>query len=207
VIPRGRSLGQTFMSPPEDRLDYSRSEMEQLLVVMLAGRSAEKLIYQETSAGAQQDLEQATSLARRMVTAWGMSERLGPVSFKLSDDDPFLGREMHQARQFSEHTLEVIDEEITKILRTASQQADELLEKQREKLESITRALIEKEELDHLELVALIGPASQSQKPFQYDEANPTTDATANPQPAAADTSGSVPSGSLDNSSSTAGHA
>jgi cell division protease FtsH len=169
VIPRGRSLGQTFMSPNEDRLDYSRSEMEQLLVVMLAGRSAEKLIYNETSAGAQQDLEQATSLARRMVTAWGMSERLGPVSFKLSDDDPFLGREMHQARQFSEHTLEVIDEEITKILRTASDQADKLLGDARDKLEAITRALIEQEELDHQELVALIGPASQTTKPFQFD--------------------------------------
>lgn len=169
VIPRGRSLGQTFMSPAEDRLDYSRTEMEQLLVVMLGGRSAEKIIYKEMSAGAQQDLEQATSLARRMVTAWGMSERLGPVSFKLSDDDPFLGREMHQARQFSEHTLEVIDEEITKILRTASDQADKLLESEREKLEAITRALIEKEELDHHELVALIGPSAQTNKPFLLD--------------------------------------
>jgi cell division protease FtsH len=169
VIPRGRSLGQTFMSPAEDRLDYSRSEMEQLLVVMLAGRSAEKIVYKEMSAGAQQDLEQATSLARRMVTAWGMSERLGPVSFKLSDEDPFLGREMHQARQFSEHTLEVIDDEITKILRTASEQADQLLEREREKLEAITRALIEQEELDHHELVALIGPAAQTNKPFLLD--------------------------------------
>jgi cell division protease FtsH len=169
VIPRGRSLGQTFMSPAEDRLDYSRSEMEQLLVVMLAGRSAEKLVYKEMSAGAQQDLEQATSLARRMVTAWGMSERLGPVSFKLSDDDPFLGREMHQARQFSEHTLEVIDEEITKILRAASEQADQLLESEREKLEAITRGLIEKEELDHHELVALIGTSAQTNKPFLLD--------------------------------------
>jgi cell division protease FtsH len=140
--------------------------MEQLLVVMLAGRSAEKLIYREMSAGAQQDLEQATSLARRMVTAWGMSERLGPVSFKLSDDDPFLGREMHQARQFSEHTLEVIDEEITKILVNASEQADKLLESEREKLEAITRGLIEKEELDHHELVELIGPSAQTNKPF-----------------------------------------
>ncbi|MBL8890875.1 MAG: ATP-dependent zinc metalloprotease FtsH [Planctomycetaceae bacterium] len=166
VIPRGRSLGQTFMSPAEDRLDYSRSEMEQLLVVMLAGRSAEKLVYKEMSAGAQQDLEQATSLARRMVTAWGMSEKLGPVSFKLSDDDPFLGREMHQARQFSEHTLEVIDEEITKILRTASDSADKLLESEKDKLEAITRALIEKEELDHHELVELIGPSAQTNKPF-----------------------------------------
>jgi cell division protease FtsH len=152
--------------------------MEQLLVVMLAGRSAEKLVYQETSAGAQQDLEQATSLARRMVTAWGMSERLGPVSFKLSDDDPFLGREMHQARQFSEHTLEVIDEEITKILRTASDQADTLLGDARDKLEAITRALIEKEELDHQELVALIGPASQTVKPFQFDHDPPITAST-----------------------------
>lgn len=187
VIPRGRSLGQTFMSPPEDRLDYSRSEMEQLLVVMLAGRSAEKLVYNETSAGAQQDLEQATSLARRMVTAWGMSDRLGPVSFKLSDDDPFLGREMHQARQFSEHTLEVIDEEITKILRTASSEADDLLNKEKEKLEAITRALIAQEELDHRELVALIGPAAQTNSPFLFDA---ESEGTAGPNTTTATTDG-----------------
>ncbi len=162
IIPRGRSLGQTFMTPPEDRLDYSRSEMEQLLVVMLGGRSAEKLIYNETSAGAQNDLEQATSLARRMVSMWGMSEKLGPVSFKLSDEDPFLGREMHQARLFSEHTMEVIDEEITKILCAASVRADELLAGQREKLEIITRSLVEHEELDRMQLEALIGPAAQT---------------------------------------------
>lgn len=161
IIPRGRSLGQTFMSPPEDRLDYSRPEMEQLLVVMLGGRAAENIIYHETSAGAQNDLEQATSLARKMVTLWGMSERLGPVSFKLSDDDPFLGREMHQARQFSEHTMEVIDEEITKILREASQRANEILDANKDKLESITRALVEKEELDRNDLIDLIGPAAQ----------------------------------------------
>ena len=118
-----------------------------------------------------------------MVTAWGMSDRLGPVSFKLSDDDPFLGREMHQARQFSEHTVEVIDEEITKILRTASSEADDLLNKEKEKLEAITRALIAQEELDHRELVALIGPAAQTNSPFLFDAesegtAGPNTTAT-----------------------------
>lgn len=170
IIPRGRSLGQTFMNPPEDRLDYSRPEMEQLLIVMLGGRSAENIIYGETSAGAQNDLEQATSLARKMVTLWGMSERLGPVSFKLSDDDPFLGREMHQARQFSEHTMEVIDEEITKILREASRRADEILESNKDKLEIITRGLVEKEELDRIDLIDLIGPAAQPEpKPDEPD--------------------------------------
>lgn len=161
VIPRGQSLGQTFMVPPEDRLDYAKTDMEQLLVVMLAGRAAEQIIYEEASAGAQQDLEQATGLARRMVTQWGMSQRLGPVSFKMSDEDPFLGREMHQSRQFSEHTLEVIDEEITLILSAASEHAKKLLTENADKMEAITRGLVEHEELDRIELEKLIGPAAQ----------------------------------------------
>lgn len=196
IIPRGRSLGQTFMSPPEDRLDYSKSEMEQLLVVMLGGRSAEKIIYNETSAGAQNDLEQATSLARRMVTLWGMSEKLGPVSFKLSDDDPFLGREMHQARQFSEHTMEVIDEEITKILRSASDRADELLANEREKLEILMVALVEHEELDNVHLETLIGPSAQPKEPVSVPSSNGKADhqVDASPSQPAADHGDAKPS-------------
>jgi len=96
-----------------------------------------------------------------MVTQWGMSQRLGPVSFKMSDEDPFLGREMHQSRQFSEHTLEVIDEEITLILSAAAKHAKELLTENADKMEAITRGLVEHEELDRIELEKLIGPAAQ----------------------------------------------
>jgi cell division protease FtsH len=98
-------------------------------------------------------------MARRMVTCWGMSERLGPVSYKLSDDDPFLGREMHQQRQFSEHTMELIDQEVTKILHHASSQASELLTAQREKLVKLTEALLKEEELGEPAIAELIGPS------------------------------------------------
>jgi len=108
VIPRGMSLGSTQIIPAEDRMNMAESEIRDQLVVLLAGRSAEKIIYDETSVGAENDLERATSLARRMISHWGMSQKLGPVSYKLSDSDPFLGREMHQQRQFSERTQETI---------------------------------------------------------------------------------------------------
>ncbi|MEM8734212.1 MAG: ATP-dependent zinc metalloprotease FtsH, partial [Planctomycetota bacterium] len=100
IIPRGRSLGSTQIIPTEDRVSSSEQELQDQLVVLLAGRAAEKLIYDEGTVGAENDLERATSMARRMVTHWGMSPKLGPVSYKTSDEDPFLGREMHQQRQF-----------------------------------------------------------------------------------------------------------
>ncbi|MEO8270540.1 MAG: ATP-dependent zinc metalloprotease FtsH, partial [Aureliella sp.] len=96
IIPRGRSLGSTQIVPSEDRMSASENELLDQLVVLLAGRAAERLIYDEITVGAENDLERATGLARRMVTHWGMSPKLGPVSYKSSEDDPFLGREMHR---------------------------------------------------------------------------------------------------------------
>ena len=116
VIPRGRALGVTQTLPEEDRMNISQGELADRLAFLLGGRAAEKIVYDEFSAGAENDLERATGLARRMVTKWGMSERLGPVSYKLSDEDPFLGREIHQQRQFSEHTLQIIDDEVARDL-------------------------------------------------------------------------------------------
>ena len=159
IVPRGRSLGSTQTMPSEDRLSISEPELRDHLAVLLAGRAAEKLIYDEMTVGAENDLERASSLARRMVMNWGMSERLGPVSYKISDEDPFLGREMHQHRQFSEHTMEIIDSEVARLLRESSDRAFQLLSEQRNKLEAITQRLLEKEELDEHEITALIGPS------------------------------------------------
>ena len=103
-----------------------------------------------------------------------MSDRLGPVSYKLSDDDPFLGREIHQQRQFSEHTMEVIDEEVAKILHAASQSASELLQTHRDKFETIARSLVAEEELDEKEIAALIGPPQPRQGEAQ-DSARSST--------------------------------
>jgi len=159
IIPRGRSLGSTQMLPEEDRVSMSQTQLEAHLVVLLAGRAAEHLIYDETTVGAENDLERATSMARRMVTRWGMSEKLGPVNYKLSDEDPFLGREIHAQRQFSEHTMELIDEEVTRFLHRASQRAGEFLVEYRQQLEIVTRELLEREELSEMDLIEIIGPS------------------------------------------------
>ncbi len=165
IIPRGQALGVTQMIPGEDRMNNSESEIRDHLIVLLGGRAAEKIIYDEVTVGAENDLERATGLARRMITQWGMSKRLGPVSYKLSDEDPFLGREIHQQRQFSEHTLEVIDEEVTKILHDASEAALKMLEGRREHLENLTKKLVEMEELDSEQIESVLGESVHPKRP------------------------------------------
>ncbi len=159
VIPRGRSLGVTQMLPGEDRMNLSETELRDNLVVLLGGRAAEKLVYDEATVGAENDLEKATGMARRMVTHWGMSERLGPVSYKLSEEDPFLGRELHQQRQFSEHTMELIDQEVAQLLHESADRAFAMLQKDRDKLERLAQALVAEEELDEQRITELIGPS------------------------------------------------
>jgi cell division protease FtsH len=159
IIPRGRTLGAMHSLPSEDRMNIAESELRDLLVVAMGGRAAEMLLYNETTAGAESDLESATAKARRMVMNWGMSQKLGPVSYKLADDDPFLGREIHQQRQFSEHTLEVIDEEVQRILHEAADRATALLTEHRSELEKVTQALLKDEELSEHDIARLIGPS------------------------------------------------
>ncbi len=160
IMPRGRMLGATEILPEEDRLNISESELHDRLICLLGGRAAEDLVYDEHTAGAANDLERATKLARTMVTQWGMSERLGPVNYKISDEDPFLGREIHQLREFSEHTMQTIDEEVAKVLHAAEDRAHKLLSANRDKLEKLAAGLIEQEELNVAEMTDLIGPAS-----------------------------------------------
>lgn len=196
IIPRGRALGVTQYVPNEDRLSISRRELEHQLIVLLGGRAAEKIIYNETTVGAENDLERATSLARRMVTHWGMSPKIGPVSYKTSDEDPFLGRELHQSRPFSEHTQELIDEEVARILLEADQKAEDLLRERRDQLEKITRGLLEREELSEVEIADLIGPSTHTlnaKKKAEKSESSdkpeisiaPEVSATASESPAA----------------------
>jgi cell division protease FtsH len=126
---------------------------------MLGGRAAEKLVFNEYSAGAEDDLKRATQLARRMVTHWGMSERLGPVAYRTSEEHPFLGKEFHEQREFSEHTAQVIDEEVSRILHGAGDRARQLLEEHRDKLDALATRLCEREILDEKEIEAIIGPS------------------------------------------------
>lgn len=180
IIPRGQALGVTQMIPEEDRMNLSENELRDQLVVLLSGRAAEKLIYNEFTVGAENDLERATSLARRMVTHWGMSDRLGPVSYKTTDEDPFLGREIHQNRQFSEHTMEVIDDEVTRILQDAAQKAINMLSDRESLLKNLTERLMEEEELDQKEIRATIGPSVHDKR---LEQKNGQLDAESTPLP------------------------
>ena len=159
IIPRGRSLGVTQLLPQEDRLNISESELHGRLCFMLGGRSAEKIVFDEYSAGAENDLVQATRIARRMVTAWGMSERLGPVAYHTSDEHPFLGKEIYEQREFSEYSARLIDEEVARILHAAGDRAYKLLVEHRDDLERLANALEKQEVLDEGEIEEILGPS------------------------------------------------
>jgi cell division protease FtsH len=162
IIPRGRALGVTQLVPDEDRYNVTQPDLEARLAMLLGGRAAEKIHFDHFSAGAENDLEEATRLARRMVTHWGMSKRLGPVAYHMSEDHPFLGREIAQhQRQFSEHTAQVIDEEVAKILNTAEDHAQRTLQQHAQQLDKLAGALCECESLDEQEVAKLIGPSVQ----------------------------------------------
>jgi cell division protease FtsH len=155
IIPRGRSLGATEQIPEEEHYNLRQSYLHDRIGVMLGGRVAEKLVFGEVSSGAEEDLKQATRLARHMVTHWGMSEKLGPVAFRRGEEHIFLGREMTQQRDFSEHTAQIIDDEIRDLLNSVEQEVTLLLEQHRARLESLAAALLEKETLQADEIEAI----------------------------------------------------
>ena len=159
IIPRGRALGVTQLVPEEDRMNVGQQALNNRLVFTLAGRAAEKLVFGEYSAGAENDLVQATRLARRMVAHWGMSNRVGPVACHGSQEHPFLGRDVYEQREFSEHTAQIIDEEVARILNDAAERATELLTENRDKLDTLASELELREMLDEDEVVEVIGPA------------------------------------------------
>jgi cell division protease FtsH len=160
IIPRGRALGVTQLLPEEDRLNIGERDLRNRLVFMLGGRAAEKLVFDEYSAGAEDDLKRATQLARRMVTHWGMSERLGPVAYRTSEEHPFLGREITEQREFSDHTARVIDEEVARILHESADKARTMLDQNRGLLDRLAGRLEEAELLDDQEIEAILGPSA-----------------------------------------------
>ncbi len=157
IIPRGRALGVTQYLPTEDRVSYYERDIKAMLAVALGGRAAERLVFDDLSAGVSDDLKRATRLARLMVTQCGMSDRVGPVFIRDSEEHPFLGREMSEPRDHSEHTAQLIDEEVGRILREADDRAYRVLEEHREELEKVTEALIEREVLSVSEIEEMIG--------------------------------------------------
>lgn len=157
IIPHGLALGATEQLPEEELHNLRYSYLVDRIGVMLAGRVAEQVVFGEVSSGAENDLKQATRLARRMVSQWGMSEKLGPAAFARNEEHVFLGREMAQQRDFSEQTAQLIDEEVLALIRDCEQQVRALLEQNRAPLDALAMALLERESLSADEVAALLG--------------------------------------------------
>ena len=151
IIPRGMAGGYTMHLPTEDRSYRSRNEMREELVVLLGGRVAEALVLDDISTGASSDIERATKIARAMVTKYGMSEKLGPITYGSDGSNPFLGKEMGHISNYSEQTASEIDEEIQKLISTAYQQTEMILRDHIEELHRLAGVLYEKEKLDDKE--------------------------------------------------------
>lgn len=155
IIPRGRALGVTQQLPIDDRYTYSRDYLSKTLIVLLGGRAAEEIALHHMTTGAGNDLERATELARRMVTEWGMSEKLGPLTFGKKDEQIFLGREIARHKDYSDKTAEDIDEEVKRIVMTAYETAKNLLQKNYDMLDKLANALLERETIDGSEIDSL----------------------------------------------------
>ncbi|MDI6809259.1 MAG: ATP-dependent metallopeptidase FtsH/Yme1/Tma family protein [Candidatus Eisenbacteria bacterium] len=156
IIPRGRALGLTHLLPVDERYTRSRDYLMRTLATLMGGRSAEQLVLKQFTTGASNDIESATEIARKMVCEWGMSEKLGPLSFGKRDELIFLGREISQHKDYSEKTAMTIDEEVRAIVETASEQATKLLSENIDKLHRLAAALLEREILDGEETLKII---------------------------------------------------
>jgi cell division protease FtsH len=166
IIPRGRSLGMNLVIPEEERYHHGESYFKARLAVWMGGRAAERLVFGQAYAGAEDDLRQATRLARYMVTHWGMSDRIGPMSLRIGEEHVFLGKEIQQARDFSEGMAQVVDEETRRLLVEAEQRATELLRQHRAELDRLVGELLQKEELSRAEIEEILGfPRSPTSEP------------------------------------------
>jgi cell division protease FtsH len=156
IIPRGRALGITQQLPLDDRYTYSKDHLLKTLNVLLGGRAAEELALHHMTTGAGNDLERATDLARRMVTEWGMSEKLGPLTFGKKDEQIFLGREIAKHKDYSEKIAEEIDDEVRRLVTGAYEESKKLLSRNYDILDAFAKKLLEKETVDGGEIDALI---------------------------------------------------
>ncbi|MGO9015607.1 MAG: ATP-dependent zinc metalloprotease FtsH [Dissulfurispiraceae bacterium] len=148
IIPRGMAMGVTQLLPEEDRHYYPKSYLMNRLSVALAGMVAERIVFNDTSSGAQSDLKEATALAEKMVAQWGMSDKVGPVSLGRGEEHPFLGKELAQPKRYSEKMAWLMDEEIRQLLIDAEAKATEILTNSRHTLDRLAEALIQEEVLD-----------------------------------------------------------
>jgi cell division protease FtsH len=163
ILPRGRALGYTMVLPDEDKYSQTRAELLDKLAYMLGGRAAEELVFHDPTTGAGNDIEKATSLARAMVTQYGMTERLGAVRLGENEGQPFLGRDIGHARNYSENVAAIVDDEINKLITFAHQEAFDILHENRDVLDALVTELLEKETLDKAQVAEIFEPLRRRQ--------------------------------------------
>lgn len=156
IIPRGRSLGLTQQLPEDDRHNYSKDYLLKKISILLGGRIAEELVLDQQSTGAKLDIEQSTDLARKMVCEWGMSDKMGPLTFGQKEEQIFLGREIAQHRDYSENTAQEIDKEVRSIVSDCYERATKILNENVELLHKLAKTLLEKEALDSHQIQLII---------------------------------------------------
>ena len=157
IVPRGMAGGYTMYRPAEDKSFRSKTEMEENIVSLLGGRVAEKLILDDISTGASNDIERATAISRAMVTKYGMSEKLGTITFGADQEEVFLGRDLAHAKEYSEETASIIDEEVKKIVDAGYEKAINILSEHVDKLHAVAKVLLEKEKIDGEEFDKIFG--------------------------------------------------
>jgi len=185
ILPRGMALGYVISSPPEDKYTYTRTELLDRVTAALGGRVAEELIFNEMTTGAQNDFEQATDLARRMVTEFGMSDKLGPLSLGKRHGPVFLGRDLVETRNYSEEIAYEIDKEVRRIIDECYERARTIITEHRSKLESVAKALLERESLEGEDLErALAGEALEPEPVPAPPEVKPEPARAEKPMPA-----------------------
>jgi cell division protease FtsH len=166
IIPRGPALGVTQQLPAEDRLSYSKEWAENRIAICLGGRIAEEIIFGQMTTGAGNDIEKATDLARKMVCEWGMSEKMGPLTFGKKEEQVFLGRDIAHHQDYSEDTARAIDNEVKRIVMDGYAKAHKVLEENIEMLKRIAEALLEHETIDGEDIeVLMTGGTIQRRSP------------------------------------------
>jgi cell division protease FtsH len=185
IIPRGRAGGYTLMLPKEDRYYATKSELLDQLKTFLGGRVAEALILNEISTGAQNDLERATELVRKMITEFGMSEVLGPITFGRRQEQVFLGRDISRDRNYSEEVASAIDKDVRRIIEDAYKKTEEMLQTNIDKLHLIAQALLEHETLEAVQLDQLLknGKITEEAAIAQEDTLTPNAPLTEETEP------------------------
>jgi cell division protease FtsH len=156
IIPRGRALGVTFSLPFEDKHSYTKQYILDKICIMLGGRMAEEIIFQNQTTGASSDIKQATGLVRKLICDYGMTDELGPISYGEKDEQIFLGREISRHRDYSDKTAEEIDAMMRKIIEEQVQRSKEIINGHREELDLLANALLEHELLDREEILKVI---------------------------------------------------